>query len=598
MFTSCSQPTASLSLDQLYKNQGGSTVIAFIKAINNGEQIGESAIYKMFHKEMIERNSVEELIHTFDDIRTTFGQLTLYDVSLEQSNQYELLLKGKKDKEWIALSLFMDEKQPEQITKLMIKNTDKKGKSKNPILVPDKNLDFESHQVSYASVEAITQKADELAKTYMDMNWFSGVVMVAKDGIPLYHKAFGMADIENKIPNTTTTKFRIGSINKSFTTILVLQMMEKGHLSLNDKLEKFNLGFSSEIASQVTTRHLLNHTSGFGDIFIPEYTNNIRKYKDIDDILPLLQSDPLLFKPGENQRYSNYGYIILGAILEKISGQTFEKLLEKNILKPLNMGSTHYNIAENIGGEAKSYTFQFDKTKTDYTGQLEYCTPDGGMYSTTTDLLKFYQAFFYTEQLLSNKSKVIMANEFQMNSNGNWNELLQEEGGGIGDAGGGPGVSALAEIMFKDNYMLIVLCNTDHHIAEEFGLRLAKYIRGEKYKNPHLPVGHIFIEAIDINGMDYVKNNFESIAKENGVRINPMSLNSVGYALLQDQKIDRAIQIFTLNIQLYPDEANPYDSLAEAYLKKGEKKKAKEYYLKALEIDPGLPSAQKALKNL
>ena len=98
-------------------------------------------------------------------------------------------------------------------------------------------------------------------------------------GKPFFEKAYGLADIENNIPNTVDTKFRIGSINKSYTDVLITQMVAKGKLSFDDKLSSFNLGFPREIGDKITLRHILTHSAGFSDIFIPQYLKHIRDYK-------------------------------------------------------------------------------------------------------------------------------------------------------------------------------------------------------------------------------------------------------------------------------------------------------------------------------
>ena len=592
-----SQTMGYQNLNQLEESPAGSKIIRFIQLINSGEEITEQHVQQLFAKTFIERHTAEKLLAIFQDIREVDGQLALYDANRVETFKYEVKAMGLKENNWLDMPFTFEKSPPYKIKGIGVNITGKKAKASDPMLSPDKKRKFKAQPKTYPSFDAISQKADELAKAYQDMNWFEGVILIAKDGKAFYEKAFGWADRENKIPNTIHTKFRIGSINKSYTATLVMQMVEKGQLSYTDLLEKFDLGFPKEIASKITIRHLLTHTAGFGDIFFPKYLDNIRDYKDIDDILPLLLHEPLIYEPGEDQSYSNYGYIVLGAILEKISGKKFGDLLQENILSPIDAKNTHYDIAENIEGEAKSYRFQLDGSKKDHTSQLEYCTPDGGMYSTAADLLKYYQSWLYTEKILSHKAKMAMANGFQHNK-GNWGKILNEEGAGSGDAGGGPGVSTLVEMAWKENYTLIVLANTDYQIAEELGLKIMSFIQGKPHPSPQLPVEHFVMQTIKQKGMAHVKDNFADLLDKNGYAANPMVLNNIGYQLMRLKQFKKAIEILQLNIELYPDKANPYDSLGEAYYKMGDYDKAIANYEKALAIDKDFLNSKKMLKEL
>ena len=226
-------------------------------------------------------------------------------------------------------------------------------------------------------------------------------------------------------------------------------------------------------------------------------------------------NEPLIYEPGKNRRYSNYGYIVLGAILEKISGMSFGELLQKNILDVLEAKATHYDIAENINGEAKSYRFLTSGKKIDHTGGLEYCTPDGGMYSTAKELLEYYQALLYSEKLLSDEMKIKRFMGYT-ETNKKWKNMVKS-GGTIGEAGGGPGVSALVEMNLGANFTVIVLANTDKQVAEEVGLRIMSFIEGHGVEEIKLPPAHTAWNLIDGKDMSYLKKNFKADLKKEGI---------------------------------------------------------------------------------
>ena len=452
--------------------------------------------------------------------------------------------------------------------------------------------------MGFAQSDSLESQADHLIQRYVDMDWFSGVVLIARDGQPIYQKAVGYADIEKQEPNTMQTLFRIGSINKLYTAILVMQEIEAGNIALDGKLGDYLDGFPPKTAEKVSIRHILGHRAGFPDIFVPQYLDHIRDYKTIDDIIPLLQNEPLLFKPGKRQEYSNYGYIVLGAILEKINGKSYTELLRERIFPVLGTEDTYCQVFEELQVEsaAKSYRFGLDGEKIDHTDQLEYPTPDGGMYSTASDLLVFFEEFMYGDKLLDESQKCLWASEFEKEKC-NWDFMLKGPGA-FAEAGGGPGVSAMVGMIPKTGYTVIVLANTDQNVAESLGSRLMRMVLGREVPDPKLPQANFLYQTWKENDAGYLVENFDKLLDQPGYEKGPFALNEVGYMLLQEDRYQEAIAIFQANVDLFPKEANPYDSLAEAYYKSGDKENARKYYEKALEIDPDLASPKEMLGRL
>ncbi|MEM7368757.1 MAG: serine hydrolase [Bacteroidota bacterium] len=586
------------SLEQLEESPAGSRLVSLIRLLNSGEKIEKAHVENLFSKRIIKKNSLKRLRNLMLDIRETDGQLQLYDAERVEMFRYETILWGMKQQEWLALNLDMEDDKPYKIDGLSLRNVEQMAQAESPMLSPETIRDFEVRSREFASHKEVIQKTQKIAEAYEQLGWFSGVILLAKDGQPFFEQAYGLANIEKNIPNTMATKFRIGSINKSYTATLILQMVEQGKLSVDDKLSKFELGFPQKVGDKIELTHILTHTAGFSDIFIPKYINNIRDYKDIDDILPLLRDEPLMYEPGTDQAYSNYGYIVLGAILEKVSGKPFKELIEQNIFNRLGTTTTHYDIAENIEGEANSYRFGIDGKKVDHTAFLEYCTPDGGMYATAADILQYYQAFFYSETLLKNETKAFRASGYR-SKNGNWNDIIQNAGGAIGEAGGGPGVSAVIEMLLKDNYAVIVLANTDEMVTEQVARRIMSAIEGNPYPEAKLPISHHLYKVMEEKGIEELEKNFASIIEDYSERrVHSQYLNSLGYALMQEKNLEEAIEVFHVNTRLFPDEANPYDSLGEAYFHNGDTINAKKYYQLALQKDPDLASALRMIKEL
>lgn len=453
------------------------------------------------------------------------------------------------------------------------------------------NLGTAQNEAPDLGVAAFGQKVDALVKQYQDLDIFSGVVLVAKEGEPVYHKAFGLADRSKNIPNTLTTKFDIGSMNKTFTKVVILRLAEQGKLKLTDKLTDILPGFPSE-ADQVTVEHLLSHRSGYGDYITPEYFDLPLSEKTIGRLTERIKKLPLMFPPGEGRAYSNAGYILLGAIIEKITGQSYYQVVDEMIVKPLGLANTYLKNKDAVPDRSIGYLKNM-KGELESNEHLEKIpTSAGGFLSTTTDILKFYRAFFYGDQLLKPATREL--DEF-------YNFLKEHltSGAAIPIAGGFNGANTVIFEILRDRISIVVFANMDEPVAEQLGEGILAIIRGQDPREPALPAIQRVYASFKEHGASYVKEHFGTLTS-NFHPDDPkdLILNQIGYNLLFDGKVEEAIEVFTLNTELFPDIANCYDSLGEAYLKKGDRAKALELYKKALSINPDIPSAQKMVRDL
>jgi D-alanyl-D-alanine carboxypeptidase len=225
---------------------------------------------------------------------------------------------------------------------------------------------------------------------------FSGVVLIAKDGDPIFVGAYGIANRNYDVPNQLDTKFNLGSMNKMFTAVAILQLIEKGKIAVDDKVIDHIPGYpNQEVAKKVTIHQLLTHTSGIGgNVLTQEYREASKDlYRELNDYLPLFVDKPLRFEPGTRGSYSNAGYIVLGMIIEETTGQTYYEYVKENIYQPCGMMDTDSfetdrvvpNIAIGYAGNLRNY---------DGLSSNIYLLPykgisAGGGYSTVGDMLKF-----------------------------------------------------------------------------------------------------------------------------------------------------------------------------------------------------------------
>jgi CubicO group peptidase (beta-lactamase class C family) len=246
---------------------------------------------------------------------------------------------------------------------------------------------------------------DKFIDSYVKVNNFNGTILIQKNKQIAYQKSFGFANLPFKVPNTIETKYKVASITKALTAVLILQLFEQGKLDLNKTIRTYLPDYKGEAADKVTVHQLLNHTSGMTNIDrVPslEYVvkNGFPLYQmphTSDQILEEYCSDKLVNEPGKVFDYNNADYIILGKIIERLNGKTYEQVLNEKLLQPLNMrdsGMVHQpDITPNL---ADTYFYR-DNSKV-LTNDLPFYTENlyaaGGMYSTAPDILKFSDALF------------------------------------------------------------------------------------------------------------------------------------------------------------------------------------------------------------
>lgn len=297
---------------------------------------------------------------------------------------------------------------------------------------------------------------------------FSGTVLIAKDGKPIFVKAFGLASKEKKLANRIDTKYNLGSINKIFTMLAVGMLADEGKLSLDDKLGKFLPDYPNlDAREKVTVRHLLTMTSGVGDFFGAEYDALPKaKLRNVPDFIPLFAHKPLLFEPGNGRRYSNGGYVLLGAIIERASGQSYYDFVRSRIFVPIGMSNTEsYFFDAKTPNLAMGYTREIDALKwsANTTTRPARGSSAGGGYSTAQDLLRFANAI---ESRTFKVPAAVLAVQDPMVGG-----MFR---GGLGFAGGAPGINSTLDSSLPGGYTVIVLSNYDPPAAQT----VSEHIRG------------------------------------------------------------------------------------------------------------------------
>ena len=323
------------------------------------------------------------------------------------------------------------------------------------------------------------------AEKYIDSlvleNQFSGTILVTADKEILIKKAYGMADMEENIPNNIETKINIGSINKAFTSICVMQLVDRGLINLEDKITQYIPELNQKMANRISIRNLLEMQSGLGSYHHSElFQENRKKLKNIEDYLPIIADLELEFKPGTKRMYSNSSYELLGILIQRVSGQNYYEYVNEHVYDVAGMHNTNCFIREqknhNLAQGYTKYTSEeglgmgMKNSRQQYiynNNQLHPCrgSAAGGGYSTLDDLQKFVNALS-ENRLLSKESTDLVINRFHPDKHKRDDKYRA--------AGGSIGINAALTANFKNNTLVIVLSNYDPPTASNIAGRLVK----------------------------------------------------------------------------------------------------------------------------
>ncbi|MEK6303135.1 MAG: serine hydrolase [Acidobacteriota bacterium] len=451
-------------------------------------------------------------------------------------------------------------------------------------------------------------KIDELMKVYNSYQQFNGAVLVAEDGKVIFKKGYGMANMEWNIPVETDTKFRLGSITKQFTSMLILQLVQEGKIKLEGKLTDYLPDYRKDTGDRITIHQLLNHTSG-----IPSYTGLPNFFQEISrnpysvsDFVKKYGSGDLEFEPGAKWNYNNSGYFLLGAIVERVAGKPYEQVLKERILDPVGMKNTGYDhhetiLAKRAAGYEKRPGGLVNASYLDM--GLPYAA--GSLYSTVEDLYLWDQAL-YTEKLLSAQLKESMYKPGLSNYAYGWivrkpsvgaqgePVTIIEHGGGIN------GFNTLITRLPESKNLIVLLNNTGGTKLQEMSQKIAGILFGKPYKAPVRDIAEALFNTVKEKDVQAAIKQYRELkaTQADAYDFSEPQLNRLGYQLLQMKRVKDAIEILKLNVEMFPQGFNAYDSLGEAYMENGDKQLAIQNYKKSLELNPKNTGAAEKLKKL
>jgi len=338
-----------------------------------------------------------------------------------------------------------------------------------------------------------TAAIDTLLKESYPADRPGAAVIVTKDGETLFEKAYGMADLELGVPLRPDMVFRLGSITKQFTAVAILMLAEEGKLSLQDPIEKHLPGYPTQ-GHTITIEHLLTHTSGIQSYTdIPGWmTSRILSPMTVQELVDGFKREPMQFAPGERYAYNNSAYVLLGAIVEKASGRTYEAFVTERIFQPLGMTASYYGSTERIiPRRAPGYTQEGDQPRNARYLSMTQPYAAGSLLSTVADLAR-WDAALYTEKLLKKASlekawtPYVLRGGRSTRYGYGWG-VSTLRGRRVIDHGGGIfGFATFALRLPDERIYVAVLCNTDRPSTQPSYLarKIAALAAGDPFPDP------------------------------------------------------------------------------------------------------------------
>ncbi len=451
------------------------------------------------------------------------------------------------------------------------------------------------------------EKLDDIMKTYHRFNMFDGAVLVAENGKVIYKNAFGMANQEWNIPNTTDTKFMIGSVSKPLTAILMLIQVQKGLIDLDKTIADYLPGYFKKNGTRISIRQLLSHSSGMPNYDImPDFFPRIsRQNFSREAYVKLYMDSALVFEPGTSYYYSSWGYFTLGYIMEKVTGKTYAQLMKEDIFDKLGMtGTGSYFHTQVVSKRASGYDYSLGGySSADFRDQSN-TMGTGDLYSTVEDLFKLHLA-------ISNNSLLNKKLTDEMFTPG-----IRPWRYGFGwfnqDFRYTPTDSVFANYHLgmtegflsflvripASNSLIVFLCNSSptHFFGIATNLMKTLYDKPVVLKQP---VHKVLESLLAVNNGGLAIAEYKIMKKDTvHYYIDWLAMDQLGNQLFTLKRYDDARIIFENNAAEFPERDLTLFSLAKTYEILGRKEDAILWYKKVCNLNPGYEEAINRLKEL
>jgi CubicO group peptidase (beta-lactamase class C family) len=468
--------------------------------------------------------------------------------------------------------------------------------------------------IIYTSAVAQTkqEKIDSLISAYYNADYFNGVILVTEKGDTIIEKAYGIADRELNVSMATNMKFRIASISKPFTALIILQLIDEGILRLDGKIIDYIPDYKGMKGDIITIEQLLTHTSGILQNLDPEKEAiQERLYHSLRDMVKYAEESDLYFEPGTGFHYSNLAYNILAYIAERVTNKPFDRLLGERIFEPLEMRNTSQCIGSKIEKKlSKGYEYKLLSGYENASSfDPSYTVGSGGLISNADDLYKFDKAL-YARRLISNDLYNKMFTPSKHGSYGYGWELSKKIAAIhrdtitiISHSGSINGFGSYMARIERDSILVIVLKNnrTDTYISPAYapviGQEIISIMYDEEIQVPKKSIARKMGYMIGQNGINKAIEEYYRIKTSESEYFNfeESELNKLGIELLLKYNMpEEALKVFELNMHEFPHSYNTYDSYAYVLKKKGNYINSIKYYKMGLQMLKKYPETNKS----
>ena len=489
-------------------------------------------------------------------------------------------------------------------------------------------------QITRADEPAIPEQQAELPKGYQDVGsdkpaalrklcnataetgLFSGAVLVADRGEVIYQEAFGLANREWNIPNATDTKFRLASVSKQFCSMLIMQLVQEGIVKLDDTITDYLPYYRKDTGDRITIHHLLSHQSGIKDFTASfEYRGTISRMSyGKDEFIQLHCSGDLSNEPGTIYSYCNAGYCILGRVIEKVTGKTYEQNLQARIFDPLGMKSSGFDRNRYvIERRASGYTYgPFGLENAGYVEMDSTPGPAGGLYSTVEDMFLWDRAL-YTDQLLDSRHRDLMFTPNrdvpEVKAAGGrphsvygygWqiytrtHPVTKRRIKVINHGGAISGFRAMENRLVDDDAFVLVLCNQGDpyggsdvwNAVVRLSTELIHVVTDQPFRmpgKPRLTQDQRMYRIVKSEGVDAAIDWFKANGKKAAWG---GSLAALAKRLLEDGRADDGLRMMEFDVEMTPGKVWLLRRTSQAFIDHGRPKKALVYAEKGLQLRP------------
>lgn len=459
--------------------------------------------------------------------------------------------------------------------------------------------------VGFSQQDNIPKEVKEYIQSRIDNQINASIVVGFINGDNVTYYSFGKTAIENGKEVDENTVFEIGSISKTFTTTLLALKVNSGEMNLNDPVSKYlpkTVNIPTRNGQEITLKHLATHTSALPrmpDNFSP--SNPLNPYADYtkEQLYTFLSKHTLTRDIGSLYEYSNLGMGLLGHVLELQSGKSYEELVIEHIANPLQMNDTRLAFTPAMKNRlAKGHSGLTETSNWD----IITLGGAGGIRSTASDMVKYLQANLNSDIIDSKlHNAMALAHQSSFKSEEQKTEMALawhiENGKFLMHNGATGGYCAMSALDKGNKKGVVVLTNTNENVD---AIAIKLMVPSYQLKPIKPSIAKLIIKEIETNGIEKALALYRSTksSNPNAYNFDENQLNTLGYQLIEQNKNDIALEIFKLNVAEFPEASNPYDSLAELYLKMGEQDLAIQNYKKSLELNPANTNAKDVLKSL